>query len=211
MNGLYKSEVDDKAFHALFTDENRDTLKTDCASLLLNAIWQLVTDRAIATANAGYCKNIIIRCKTKLAITFSVLAPDGTSRMKYLPATCGEEVGKGLIRDLLNHTVRNTTKAYASIEFHINQLYFIPGFIPEDLTGMAFTPFKPPSVAAPIAPVAPPVASPATATTGTTAAPAASPLNTPTSYFNVSALPPDVQRRYQLNQAANSVMTSADM
>ena len=34
MNGLYKSEVDDTAFHDLFTDENRDALKTNCASLL---------------------------------------------------------------------------------------------------------------------------------------------------------------------------------
>ena len=118
MNGIYKSEVDDKVFHDIFTDENRDTLKTNCASLLLDAIWQLVTDRATTTDNAGYLKNIILGCKTKLAITFSVLASDNTDLMKYLPATCGEEMGKGLFQDLLNHIVNNITKAYASIQYN---------------------------------------------------------------------------------------------
>ena len=109
-------------------------------------------------------------------------------------------MGRGLIEDLLNHTVNNTTQSYASIEFYINTLFFIPAFIPEDLTGMAFTPFNKLT----------PGASPAANNTRSPA-PGNHPMNTPNTYFNIAALPPDVKQRYQLSQAANSVMTSADM
>ena len=111
-------------------------------------------------------------------------------------------MGKGLIEDLLNHTVNNTTQSYASIEFYINTLFFIPAFIPEDLTGMAFTPFNKPA----------PGALPAATNTGSPApAPGNPQSNAPPTYFNIAALPPDVKQRYQLSQATNSVMTSADM
>ena len=208
MNDLYKAEVEGDSFHELFTDKCRDILKPNCASLLLDTIWIIVTNQATATDKADYLKNIITSCKTKFAIIFSVLGSDNTTWKKYLHAICGDEMGKGLIQDLLNHTTDNTTKAFASIEFHINKLYFIPGFIPEDLCGMAFTPLKP------VAPT--PVATPATTTTGTPATPTAtaagpSPLNTPKPNFNASSLPTDVQQRYKPNKAANSVMTSADM
>ena len=38
MNDIYKSEDEGDAFHDLFTNEARDTLKPNCASLLLDAI-----------------------------------------------------------------------------------------------------------------------------------------------------------------------------
>ena len=162
MNDIYKSKVEGDTFNDLFTDEAQDTLKPNCVSLLLDIIWQIITDQATTADKTDYLKSIIIGCKTKLAITFTVLEHN-TDRKKYLPITCGDEMGKGLITDLLNHSVDNTTDAFASIEFHINKLYFIPGFIPKDLCGMAFAPFKPST------PVAPTQA--ATRTTGTPATP----------------------------------------
>ena len=117
----------------------------------------------------------------------------------------GIPFGKSHIQDLLNHTINNTTEDYAVIDFHINVLYFINEFRPEDLDGMAFTPFFPPIAA---------VAAPAT--TGIPAAPVAtaagpSPLNATNPHFNEASLPIYVRLRYQLNKAANSVMTSANM
>ena len=106
-------------------------MKPNCTLLLLDAIWEIVTDRATATDKHEHIKAMITGCKTKLAMTFMV----GTKK-QYLHITCGDDIGNGMIKDLLDHTVDKTTDEYIIIEFHINKLYFIPGFMPEDLKGM---------------------------------------------------------------------------
>ena len=135
----------------------------------------------------------------------------GVDKRKHLPAKCGTNIGKGLIKDLLNYTINThgassfTPHPYARIEFHINKLHFIPDFVPEDLSGMAFTAFKPTAPAAPPAATVNPYPSPPAA--GPTPI---TPYN-PMANFNVASLPLDVLARYNLNKAANSVMTAADM
>ena len=201
LNDIYQSKIDDTAFNDIFTDDTKTALKPNCASLILDAIWQVVTNRAAPMTESTHLTGLMAGCKTKLVMNFIV----GTTKT-FVPFTCGDTIGKAHIQDLLDHTMDNTTEDYATIDFHINVLYFINEFIPEDLGGMAFTPFSPPIA---VAPVAPPAANPTGPTTTRTTGP--SPLNTTNPYFNVSALPTDVQLRYKMNQAANSVMTSADM
>ena len=102
MNDTYKSEVEGDTFQDLFTNEAREILKPNCASLLLDAIWEIVTDQATATDRANCLKNIIVGCKAKLAVTFTVLEYNQDWK-KYLPITCGDEMGKGLITRSIYH------------------------------------------------------------------------------------------------------------
>jgi hypothetical protein len=116
-----------------------DTVKPDCASLLLDSIWDIIQSRADDQEQPDRLKSIIVKCKSKLSMTLWINI-HGVDKKRHLPATCGADIGKGLIKDLLNYTINAhgassfTPHPSAKIEFHINKLHFIAAFVPEDLS-----------------------------------------------------------------------------
>ena len=199
LNSVYQGQVENSSFADIFTDTARTALQPDCAKMIRDAIWDIVTRRASPeTSDKQHLTSLITGCKTKLVMQFDV-----GSRPKFIDYTCGNPIGKGLIEDLLNHTINNTNEEYATIVFRINTMHFITDFIPEDLSGMTLVArSSPPAQAATTSQANP-------AVTGTGPVPI-TPYN-PMANFNVSSLPSDVLARYNLNKAANSVMTAADM
>ena len=80
-----------------------DTVKLDCASLLLDVI----RNRPVPTDAQGQpdrLKIVIDKCITKLAMNFWINI-HGVDKKKHLPSTCGADIEKGLIKDLLNYTI----------------------------------------------------------------------------------------------------------
>jgi hypothetical protein len=103
--------VEHTSFADIFTDTARTALKSDCATMVRDAIWEIVTKCASpATTDKPHLTTLITGCKTKLVMQFDV-----DSQPKYLDYTCGNAIGKGLIEDLLNHTIANTTEKYATL------------------------------------------------------------------------------------------------
>ena len=46
LNDIYSYVVDKESFQNLLTDDSMDTLKPDCATLLLDSIWDIIQSRA---------------------------------------------------------------------------------------------------------------------------------------------------------------------
>ena len=73
LNNIYQGPVDGATFADIFTDDiARDVLKPNCASLILDAIWEIVNNRASVMTEKDHLKGIMTGCKTKLVMNFMV-------------------------------------------------------------------------------------------------------------------------------------------
>ena len=104
LNASYSQVITGANYTSLFTSPQMNVLENNCAKLLLDAIFELIRARAVATApeNLDF---IISGMKTRLPITFT----DEDGIRKYIPHSCGEAIGLGHITDLLTLTAEEAT------------------------------------------------------------------------------------------------------
>ena len=102
LNTSYAQALIGPAYDALFTTAANDTLKTGCATLLLDTIFSLIKSRAVNTQPPSHLDSIMPIMKANLPMTF--MDPDGVRQ--YIPESCGEAIGLGQLSDLLNFTAK---------------------------------------------------------------------------------------------------------
>ena len=89
LNDIYQSQIVGAAFDDLFADDTKTALKPNCASLTLDAIWQIVTDRAAPMTETNHLTGLMAGCKPKLVMNFMV----GTTKT-FVPFMCGDTIWK---------------------------------------------------------------------------------------------------------------------
>ena len=59
-------------FDDFFTDDTKTTLKPNCASLILDAIWEIVNNQTAPITKKAHLTGLMTGCKTKLVMNFMI-------------------------------------------------------------------------------------------------------------------------------------------